>query len=140
VSGTLLLDTGPLVAYLNRRDDYHEWAASVLDPVTQPLLTCEPVLAEACHLLRRLPGGAEAVLELLQRGAMRVNFSLAENARGLSALMRKYRDVPMSLADACLVRMAELAEDPAVITVDAHFRIYRIHGRRIIHTLLPPGA
>jgi predicted nucleic acid-binding protein len=140
VSGTLLLDTGPLVAYLNRRDDYHEWAASVLDPITQPLLTCDPVLAEACHLLRRLPGGPEAVLELLERGALRVNFPVAENARALSALMRKYRDAPMSLADACLVRMAERAEDPAVITVDRHFRIYRIHGRRIVRTILPPGV
>jgi uncharacterized protein len=140
VSGAFLLDTGPLVAYLNRQDDYHEWAASVLSPVAPPLLTCEPVLAEACHLLRNLRGGPEAVLELVERGVVRAGFSLAEEIRSLSALVRKYRDVPASLADACLVRMAERADDAVVITLDSDFRIYRIHGRRMIRTILPPGV
>ena len=128
------------MAYLNARDEHHEWACAVLTPVAQPLLTCEPVVTEACHLLRHVPGASERVLELLQTGVARVAFPLAEHLRELWLLMHKYRDVPMSLADACLVRMAETEPDATVITMDRHFRIYRIHGRRVIRTIVPPGA
>jgi predicted nucleic acid-binding protein len=135
----MLLDTGPLVAYLIRQDACHDWANSVLFQTSQPLLTCEAVLTEACHILRNTVGAPEAVIELVVCGAIRVAFGIGGNARQVHALMRKYGDLPMSLADACLVRMAETAEDPTVITLDGHFQIYRIHGRRVIPTIMPPG-
>jgi uncharacterized protein len=140
VKRAILLDAGPLVAFFARQDEHHEWAASILQSLPYPLLTCEPVLSEACHLVKRLRGGAEAVLDLLERGAVRVGFSVQENARSLSDLIRKYEDAPMSLADACLVRMAETIEGAAVITIDSHFRTYRLHGRQVIPTIMPPAV
>ena len=138
MSGEMLLDTGPLVAYLIREDEYNDWAKSVLFQTSRPLLTCEAVLAEACHILRNTAGAPEAVIDLVAAGAIRVDFTIGGSAHRLQALMRQYRDVPMSLADACLVRMAETLENATVITVDGHFRIYRIHGRRVIQTIMPP--
>jgi predicted nucleic acid-binding protein len=101
------------------------------------LYTCEAVLSEACFLLRRSTGGAEAVLHLLERGLISVAFHLADEAAAVRRLLGRFRAVPMSLADACLVRLAELHAEPAVLTLDADFRIYRRHGRQVIPTLMP---
>ena len=138
MSPRVLLDTGPLVALLNRRDRFHPWAKARMSELASPLFTCEPVLAEACFLLRASPDGAAAVLELLERGVLTVAFQLAPHAGTLAALMAKYADVPMSLADACLVRMSELDEKSAVLTVDGDFLLYRRRGRQVIPTMLPP--
>jgi predicted nucleic acid-binding protein len=133
----VLLDTGPLVALLDRRDRFHRWARLHFADIEPPLLTCEAVLAEACHLLRNQEGGATAVLDLLGRGALRVAFALEEQAAPVQALLTRYADVPISLADACLVRMAELDAGSPLLTVDSDFSIYRIHGRRIVPTIRP---
>jgi uncharacterized protein len=109
--------------------------------VRPPLLTCEAVLSEAIYLVRMLPGGGEAVMEMLQRGVVRAVFRLDEEAVAVRRLIAKYGDVPMDLADACLVRMTEIHAEPVLITVDAEFRdVYRRHGRKAIPTLLPDGA
>lgn len=134
----ILMDTGPLVASLNRRDRYHSWARERLGEMVPPLLTCEPVLAEACFLLRDIPGGSRAVLELLERGVLRVEFEVSSQVKSLAVLMAKYSNVPMSLADACLVRMCELHEDSVVMTFDGDFLLYRRHGRQTIPVLMPP--
>jgi predicted nucleic acid-binding protein len=106
-----------------------------------PLLTCEAVLSEAIYLVRTLPGGGEAVMEMLQRGVVRAVFRLEEEAAAVRALVAKYGDVPMDLADACLVRMTEIYAEPVLVTVDAEFRdVYRRHGRKTIPTFLPDGA
>ncbi len=133
----VLLDTGPLVAFLNRRDQHHAWARTQLGTAFPPLLTCESVLAEACHLLRNMPGGMDGVLELLRRDAIAIPFRLREHADSIARLLRKYGDVPMSLADACLVRMSEIHEDSLILTLDSHFKLYRRHGRQVIPTLMP---
>lgn len=135
----ILLDTGPLVASLDRRDAYHEWAMKQLDGVTHPLLTCEPVLTEACFLVRHLPCGCESVLELIDRKIIQVEFDLAAEQQPLRALLRKYADVPMSLADACLVRMSELHSDSRVFTIDGDFRRYRRNRRQKIPLIIPNG-
>ena len=137
--GGVLVDTGPLVASLNRRDRFHAWAKAQLAEMEPPLLTCEAVVAEACFLLRQLPGSSSAVIEFLARKILEIPFRLDANARSLAVLLEKYADVPMSLADACLVRMSELREDAFVWTLDSHFRLYRRHGRQVIPTLMPPG-
>lgn len=137
--GGILVDTGPLVASINRRDRFHEWAKAQLGHMEPPLFTCEAVLAEACFLLRHPPGGSRAVLEFVARRVLEIPFRVEEHARSLASVLEKYADVPMSIADACLVRMSELREDSVVWTLDTHFRLYRRHGRNVIATLMPPG-
>lgn len=130
------VDTGPLVALLNRRDTFHGWATELLDEIECPLYSCEAVLTEACFLLRGSPGGADAVLDLLERGVLLVDFSLASETHAIRKLMAKYASVPMSLADACLVRMAELKKDLSIITLDSDFHVYR-RGRAALSVLSP---
>ena len=131
------LDTGPLVAFLNRRDESHEWARTTLDTVRPPLITCEAVVSETCFLMRSFPAGPDAVFELLHRDILRVEFALGENLPQVRKLLAKYRTVPMALADACLVRMAELDASLSIITLDSDFRVYRRHGRQHIPLVSP---
>jgi len=136
----VLLDTGPLVAFLNRADRFHEWAKAQWERIRPPMLTCEAVLAEACFLIRKLPGGSQAIIELLNRGVIQIPFKLEEEAVSVGKLLGRYADVPMSLADACLVRMAERHANSYVLTLDWDFRIYRMHRRHIIPITTPHKA
>jgi uncharacterized protein len=136
----IVLDTGPLVAFLNRHDVYHEWAVGHWDEIAPPMLTCEAVISEACFLLRREAAGAEHILELLQRKVIHIPFRMVENVTPLAALMQKYKNIPMSLADACLVRMAELMDESSVFTLDDHFAVYRKNKRQTIPLLLPVAS
>ncbi len=133
----VLVDTGPLVALLNRRESHHDWVRQQFSLLQPPLLTCEAVLSEACFLLRDIPAGADALWQLVSRGVVVVRFDLGSEVTSVARLMKRYANVPMSLADACLVRMAELQTDSSVLTLDAHFRIYRKNGRQVIPALLP---
>lgn len=132
-----LLDTGPLVAFLNRNDRWHEWAKAQMGALLPPLLTCEPVLTEACFLIQRNGGQPADLLKKLQAGVIEVALEIQTEASALEALMRRYEDTPMSLADACLVRLSELHSDCQVFTLDTHFRRYRRHGRQVIPLLAP---
>jgi uncharacterized protein len=134
-----LVDTGPIVAFLSRRDRYHRWAADTLARLAPPLVTCESVLSEAAYLVRRLPGGGERVIELVTRGVLRVELDLQHEASAVRRLLGRYSSLSMDLADACLVRLSELHPDSVVLTVDSEFRdVYRRNGRQVIPTLLPP--
>ena len=133
----VILDTGPLVALLNRRDRYHGWAADQWSRIGPPLFTCEAVLAEACFLVQPFAGGQAAILDLVRRGVLDLSFRLADETKAVSRLLNKYRDAPMSLADGCLVRMAELHAEGAVMTLDSDFRFYRKNGRHVIPALTP---
>jgi uncharacterized protein len=137
VISNVLLDAGPLAALVNPRDQWYEWVRSQFAEIRPPLLTCESVISEACFLSRRTHGGMPGILGLLDRGVVRLAFSLDEHWREVSTLLRRYDDVPMSLADACLVRMSELTADCALLTLDSDFRIYRRHGRKSIPLLMP---
>mgnify|MGYP003449622730 FL=1 len=101
------------------------------------MTTCEAVLSEACFLLHRINGGQDAVLELVARGIVTVTFSLAAELAAVRKLMARYASIPMSLADACLVRMSELDPRATVITLDSDFKIYRRNRRQTIPVLLP---
>jgi predicted nucleic acid-binding protein len=136
----VLLDTGPLVAALDRRDTHHEWAKLQWRQAAPPLLTCESVLSEACFLLRPVPGGSDEVMDLLHRGAVEVAFHLEDHLEPLAHLVRKYASVPMSLADACLVRMAELSPESMILTLDHDFRLYRKSGRHVLPVIMPEGS
>ena len=135
----VILDTGPLVAFLNGKDRNHLWAVEEWKRIEPPLLTCEAVVSEACFLLRRFHGGHQAVLELLRRRVLVPSFRLADHVQAVRVLMRKYDEAPMSLADACLVRMSELLQDSSVLTLDSHFRVYRRNRRNVIPLLQPPA-
>ena len=133
----IILDTGPLVALLNRHDQYHRWARDQWAQIVPPLFTCEAVLAEACFLVQSLTGGQAAVLDLVGRGVLDLSFRLSEESAAISRLLKTYRDVPMSLADGCIVRLAERHARGVVFTVDSDFMVYRKNGRQVIPTLAP---
>ena len=137
VGARFICDTGPLVAFFNRADQYHAWASAQFNRITQPLLTCEAVISEAVFLLHDDGLPSDPILEALERGKVLVQFSAEEHWPDLRRLMRKYANLPMSLADACLVRMSETLPDPLVVTTDADFRIYRRHSRQVIPCLMP---
>lgn len=133
----VILDTGPLVAFLNKKDRYHEWAMAQFATMSPPLLTCEAVISESCFLLRRFENGAANVIELLDRQLLAIPFRLEDELSSIKELVGRFRDVPMSLADACLVRMAEQITDSLVFTLDRDFKIYRKNKRKVIPTLMP---
>ena len=133
----VLLDTGPLVAFLDRREEHHEWAKREFGQLHPPLLTCEAVLAEACWLVRGISGGAGVIMELVERGIVKVPFRLESDAEKVRKAMDRYSNLPMSLADACLVRMAESHTAAAVLTLDSHFHVYRLSNRRIVPVRMP---
>jgi len=135
--GPVLLDTGPLVSYLLPELQGHSWAATQWKTLSPPLLTCEPVLTEAAFLLRREGRDASVLFALLEAGAIRIAMSVQEEQADLRALMHRYRNRPMSLADACMVRLAELHSDGEVFTLDSDFRIYRRHGNKVIPVRMP---
>ncbi len=139
---SLILDTGPLVAYLRESDQYHEWARQQFQQYRYPFLTCEPALTETAFLLSRYGGtrNVEPLLALLTKGALQVTLRLSAEVSRLQELMRRYRNVPMSLADACLVRMAELHPDSTILTLDSDFLIYRNHEREPLALLMPERA
>jgi predicted nucleic acid-binding protein len=134
---SILLDTGPLVAFLNRRDKFHKWAMAQWDQIAPPMLTCEAVVSEACFLLAGPRKGSDLVMQLIQRKIISISFRLDENIQPVRKLLAKYCSVPMSLADACLVRMSELDQSSQVFTLDSDFNLYRKDGRRIIPTIMP---
>ena len=133
-----LVDTGFLVALLSRRDANHRWAAAQAPRLPPPWMTCEAVLSETAHLLGGR--GTRSLSALLRRGALVCRYRFADDMDAVLKLLEKYADVPMSFADACLVRMTETVNDPTLLTTDADFRIYRRHGRQMIPCVLPPRS
>lgn len=133
----ILADTGPLVALFSRNEAHHAWALARYREFSEPLQTSEPVLTEAIHLLRRVPGGTAKLLTLWERGLLVVALAAEREKPALLTLMQRYADVPASLADASLVRLAELHPRCKVWTLDADFRIYRRNGRQAIPLLAP---
>lgn len=137
MSGPVLLDTGPLVTFLAAGLAHHEWVCEQWKRLRPPLLTCEPVLTEAAFLLKREGREADPIFAMLERGVLQVGMDISGQLADLRVLMRRYRDRPMSLADACLVRLAELHPGASIFTLDADFRIYRRHGNQVISVLMP---
>jgi predicted nucleic acid-binding protein len=128
-----IADTGFLVAFANRNDRHHAWAIGLSTEITDPLLTCEAVLAEtAFHL-----GGAAVVLEMLESGLVSLAFDLESNRAQVASLAARYADRSPDLADLCLVRMSEMHPRHKVLTVDQDFLVYRRNRREVIPVLLP---
>ncbi|MDI6748810.1 MAG: hypothetical protein QMD73_01360 [Rhodocyclaceae bacterium] len=132
----VLLDTGPLVAYFCPTDRHHEWAARQFANFALPVLTCEPVLAESCFLLARAGVSPARLIDKLAQGAIRIGIGVEQEAQAITTLMQRYQALPMSLADACMVRLAEIRPGP-LCTLDGDFHIYRCHGRTPLQLILP---
>jgi predicted nucleic acid-binding protein len=135
MAASALVDAGFLVALLSRRDAHHQWAAAQAAAFPLPWITCEAALSEAFHLLGA--GGIGGLASLLRRGALVSRYRFVHDVDSVLKLMEKYADVPMSFADACLVRMTETLNKPTVLSTDGDFRIYRRHGRQVIPCVLP---
>jgi predicted nucleic acid-binding protein len=132
-----IADTGFLVAFANRADDHHRWAVGVAERVTEPLLTCEAVLAEAVFHLR----SAGLVFDMLHDGLVALAFDVNDHVTQLAALAARYANRHPDLADLCLIRMSELHPRHSVITVDREdFRIYRRNKREVIPLICPPDG
>jgi predicted nucleic acid-binding protein len=135
--GVCLLDTGPLVSFLASGLKHHKWAVEQWKRLGPPLLTCEPVLTEAAFILKREGRDSDPLFVLLERGVIGIALAVQEQQADLRALMRRYRNRPMSLADACLVRLSEMHASAEVLTLDSDFRIYRRHGNKVIPVRMP---
>jgi predicted nucleic acid-binding protein len=133
----LILDTSFLVAFLRERDEFHSWSVTALKAHDGRLVTCEAVLAETCHLLRDRLDARKRLLASVAQGNIGIPFALAEEAAAIEKLMDRYRNIPMSLADACLVRMAEVHKEALVFTLDKDFKIYRKSNRQVIASVMP---
>jgi uncharacterized protein len=140
MSRQVLLDTGPLVAFINPRDNFHGWAVTEWAASSVPLLTCDAVITEACFLLRKVYRGEEAVMSLLETEILHIPFCLDDEVANIRQFLNRYQSVPMSLADACLVRMAEMYSEYSVLTLDSDFSIYRKNRDRLIPTITPTSS
>lgn len=133
----VLLDAGPLVAALDRREQHHAWVTGKLKELHGPLIVCDAVLTEACFLLGGLDEARRRIRAWLRQGILRSEFESARMLDRAFALMENYRNIPMSLADACLVTMAEERKGVRVFTLDRDFTIYRLRGKSPVSLLSP---
>ena len=132
---SVLVDAGFVVALLSSTDNHHRWAVTQAAEFPPPWSTCEAVLSEAFHLVGNR--GANHIGVLLRRRALLVGFDLGKEFEPVVTLIDKYSNVPMSLADACLVRMTETLADPILLTTDGDFRVYRRHSRLVVPCVMP---
>jgi predicted nucleic acid-binding protein len=132
----VLLDTGVVVALLDRSEKYHARCSDAVGELERPLITCEAVIAESCYLLRRLPGAAETILENVSRGVFRIPFQLSQSAARVGTILRKYRDQPADFADACLIHLADELDTGEILTLDRDFLHYRWHKTRRFDLLI----
>jgi uncharacterized protein len=132
----VLLDTGVIVALLDRSERNHARCAAVANELEAPLVTCEAVIAEATYLVRNISGAADTILENVEAGLFEIQFRLGTAAKPIRALMKKYARVPMDLADACLVHLADTLDTGRILTLDDDFRVYRRRRNRAFELLL----
>ena len=133
----IIIDTGVIVAYLSKSDKFHQWAKVELSKINPPLLTCEAVVVESCFLLKSTYGVVDLIFSLLRTKQITIPFSLTNEMAEVEVLMKRYENVPMSLADACLVRMSELIPGSVILTLDSDFRIYRKNRNEAIDLIIP---
>ena len=134
---TVILDTGVLIAYLMPKDKFHTWAVSELSQITSPVFTSEAVITEACFLAQRIHNGQKTILKLIRQGHIIIPFNLSQEIETIENLMQRYTSVPMSLADASLVRMSEMYNNTPILTLDSDFTIYRKHRNQTIPVIMP---
>jgi len=137
VAASVVVDTGPIVALLDADDKHHAWVLAQFSRLRPPLITCEAVLTEASFLIARVGENVSVVSALVDRGVLSVKQLFDAESPAITRLVRRYANVPMSLTDACLVRLVELTPHATLFTLDSDFEIYRQKGRSLIPSLAP---
>jgi len=132
-----LIDTGVIVAVLDKRDLHHQRVTHALKKIRQPFATCEAVINESCYLLSHIAGAPEAVLANVEQGIFEIRFQLREAITTVQYLMQKYRDQPIDLADACLIQMADELNTGDILTLDSDFLHYRWRKTKHFNLLIP---
>ncbi len=130
----VVVGAGPIAAYLSARDQHNKRAFEIFLEIEKPVVTCEAAIMEAAFLVRKEHDGLQRILDLISQGVLEIDFSLRDEIGPVSYLIGKYKTIPMSLADACLVRMSEIF-DAKVFTFDGDFRVYRRNIRQKIPLL-----
>jgi uncharacterized protein len=133
----VLLDTGVVVALLDRSERHHRDCAAFIETLAAPLVTCEAVIAESCYLLRKMPRAAEAVLENVATGVFQIPFQLPRSAHAIQRVLRKYKDRGVDLADACLIHLADEFSSGEILTLDRDFMVYRWGANKPFRRLIP---
>jgi predicted nucleic acid-binding protein len=133
----VLLDTGVIVALLDRSERYHRACVDAIEAIGAPLVTCEAVLSESCYLLRDMPGAADAILANVSSGVFQIPFQLSRSASGIMKIFHKFRDREVDLADACLIYLATALKSGRILTLDRDFLVYRWGGNRPFDLLVP---
>jgi len=135
MANPVIVDASFLVALWRKNDQNHAWAIRQAQLHPPPWISCESVLSEADHLLA--PDGCATLCLACRRGALRISAAADEAFLPVLDLLEKYADIPMSIADACLVRLTEILPNPLLLTTDSDFKIYRRLGRKSIPTVMP---
>ena len=135
----ILVDASFLVSVYDRQEPYHRQCMAVLDQLNQPLVTCEPVVTEAIHLLRQLAGAPQAILASIRERQLEIPFQLAHGVEEVLGRFNKYRDKPADFADACLIAMADQLDTGDILTLDRDFKHYRWRRNRRFRMLVPLG-
>ena len=133
----IIADTGPLVAMLDREDQDHAWAVREGRLLPPKMLSCEAVLSEVHFLTRDIPEAKDRIESWLADGRLELPFTVRDHHSLIHELMARYANVPMSFADACLVRMSELWPEAPVFTLDSDFRVYRRNKRQSLPLICP---
>jgi uncharacterized protein len=134
---TVLLDTGVVVALLDRSERYHKACVKVVKSLSATLITCEAVIAESCYLLRDQAGAVDAILQNVEAGIFQVPFDIMGCAREVRTIVKKYTNVPMDFADACLVYLAGEFSTARILTLDSDFLVYRWGKNKTFENLIP---
>ncbi len=137
INSSIIAHTGVIVGLIYEKDQWHEWAFEQSKHIAPVLFTCETVITGAWFLLQNIKEGEQNILGMLTDGFLQVDFRLSDETVSVKLLMKKYKNVPMSLADACLVRMSELIDNSVIFTADSNFQIYRKNGRQKIALIIP---
>ncbi len=132
-----IADTSVLVAFFDKNDSYNKWAIQQFRDLPKPFISCEAVVTETCFLLQHIHQGEQTFLSFIETGIIEIDFSFSNEISEIKNLMKKYGDVPMSFADACLARMSELHQHSSIFTLDSDFHIYRQFGKKEIPLIIP---
>ena len=128
----MLIDAGPLISLTDGRDPAHSFCKATLSKIRPPLITTWPAITEAMHLVGRRGGwhAQQRLWQLIEAETITIADVPKSEIKGLTSLMKRYRDAPMDLADATLVAVAEQTNDTQIFTLDEHFHIYRLSRTR----------
>ena len=137
MSQPIIIDTGALVAYLNEKDIFHQWAKKQFFNAKYPLLTCEAVISETWFLLNKRTNNPNVIMQMLKEGVFTIPLHINAEKAELTELMNKYQNIPMSVADASLVRLSEYYPNYKILTLDQDFIIYRQNKNQVIPVIMP---